>query len=100
MSVRNFLTDANFPLIPVDICDECQAEAGFWSSWLEARDGVLDAVKEAASQYPDYKIVAVGHSLGGALATVAAAEMRNAGYTVDLVSPETSSPSIMIEFAH
>jgi putative lipase involved disintegration of autophagic bodies len=46
---------------------------------------VQGAVDGARATYPSYKIVATGHSLGGALATLAAAELRKAGYTIDLV---------------
>lgn len=46
---------------------------------------VLNAVKQAAAANPSYKIVSTGHSLGGAIAAFAAAELRNSGYTVDMV---------------
>lgn len=86
-SVRNYLTDFNFPIVSAsDICDGCHAFGGFYTAWTEARDGVLDAVKEAADANPAYKIVAVGHSLGGAVAVFAAAQLRNDGYAVELYS--------------
>lgn len=48
-----------------------------YNSWLEARPGVLAALKSTAATYPAYRVVVVGHSLGGAVAAVAAAEIRN-----------------------
>ncbi|KAF2458542.1 Alpha/Beta hydrolase protein [Lineolata rhizophorae] len=83
-SVRNFLADINFVQVPTDICATCTAHKGFWVSWLEARDGVLDAVEGAADENPSYKVVAVGHSLGGAIASFAAAQLRNDGYDTAL----------------
>ncbi|RMZ76024.1 hypothetical protein DV738_g5149, partial [Chaetothyriales sp. CBS 135597] len=41
-------------------------------------------LQEATESWPDYSIVSVGHSLGGAIATLAAAELRTQGYEVTL----------------
>ena len=83
-SVRNFVTDAKFPAVPVDICSGCTASQGFWESWKEARPGVMTALKTAASSHPNNRVIVTGHSLGGAIANFAAAEMRNSGTIVDL----------------
>jgi len=85
-SVRNVIADTMFGAIDTDICDGCTAVAGFYNSWREARSGVLAAVKSASAANPSYKIVATGHSLGAAIADFAAAELRNDGYDVALVS--------------
>ena len=45
----------------------------------------MTAVETAVADYPDYDLVIVGHSLGGAIATFAAAQLRNAGYAATLV---------------
>jgi hypothetical protein len=86
VTMPNFIADIEFSLTPIDICTGCNGETGFWTSWTQARDGVLNAVKSAATTNPSYKIVSVGHSLGGAIAAYAAAELRNSGRIVDLVS--------------
>ena len=59
-------------------------KAHSYNSWLEARSGVLTALKAVASTYPTYQVVVVGHSLGGAIADIAAAEIRKAGTNADL----------------
>ena len=84
-SIRNAITNTLFLLIPVDICPSCRGFKGFWFSWLEARTRVIEAVENAVADYPDYGLVVVGHSLGGAIATFAAAQLRNAGYAAALV---------------
>ena len=58
----------------------CQATQGFYGSWLEARYQVLPALKTAAALYPSYPLTVTGHSLGGAIATLAAADIRNQHY--------------------
>lgn len=47
---------------------------------------MLSAVTAARAQYPNFKIVATGHSLGGALASLAAGVLRSQSVNVDLVS--------------
>jgi predicted lipase len=86
-SARNWLNNLDVSVMATDICSGCTVHQGFWRSWLEARPGILAAVKAAAEQSPSYGIVATGHSLGGALATLCAANLRNSGYNVALVSP-------------
>lgn len=92
-SIVNYIADAEFPLVEAaDICALCQAETGFYTSWEEAKSGVVAAVQSAAAANPDYEVVATGHSLGAAIATLAAANLRNLGLTVGLVCT-TSLPT-------
>lgn len=83
-SVRNWLANLDFPVTKTTICPDCDASTGFWTSWLEAQTNVLAAIATAQKQFPDFKVVATGHSLGGALASLAAGVMRSQNITVDL----------------
>lgn len=44
----------------------------------------MAALTKTAAQHPSSKVVVVGHSLGGAIATIAAAEIRKHGIEADL----------------
>ena len=57
-------------------CTNCTVHMGFLASWRSARDYVLPALKAARAQHPDYPVHLVGHSLGGAVAALAALEIR------------------------
>ncbi|KAF1940384.1 alpha/beta-hydrolase [Clathrospora elynae] len=83
-SVRNWITNVVFPVVPTSLCVGCEASLGFWSSWLEAEGKVMTAIASARKQYPNYRVVATGHSLGGALASIAAGVLRSQNVTVDL----------------
>ncbi|KAF1911354.1 Alpha/Beta hydrolase protein [Ampelomyces quisqualis] len=83
-SIRNWITNLAFPAIPTSICPDCLSSKGIWVSWLEAQKNVVAAINAAQAQHPTYKIVATGHSLGGALASLAAAVLRSQGKSVDL----------------
>ena len=45
---------------------------------------MIDAVKAAKAAHPNYKLVTTGHSLGAAVATLAAATLRKAGIPIEL----------------
>jgi pimeloyl-ACP methyl ester carboxylesterase len=57
-------------------CDNCTVHMGFLQSWRMARGVVLPQLKALRKKYPSHKIHLVGHSLGGAVACLAALELR------------------------
>lgn len=64
------------PNEPEHQCANCTVHMGFLASWKIARENVLPTLKPLVSQYPGYPIHLVGHSLGGAVAALAALEMK------------------------
>ncbi|KAK4162159.1 extracellular triacylglycerol [Cladorrhinum sp. PSN259] len=57
-------------------CRNCTVHMGFMESWRVAREVVLPSLKALREKYPEYPVRMVGHSLGGAVAALAALELR------------------------
>ena len=61
-------------------CSNCTIHSGFLTSWQNTRCTIIPHVEEALEKHPEYKLVLVGHSLGGAVAAIAALEFKARGY--------------------
>lgn len=57
-------------------CNNCTVHLGFWESWQMAREIVLPQLKSLREKYPSHQLHLVGHSLGGAVACLAALELK------------------------
>ena len=85
----NLQADLNAGLTPLDMCNgvaNCLGHSGFFQSWKDVRDIVIPAVKAASANNAGFRVVSTGHSLGAAVASIAALELRNNQLTVDMVS--------------
>ncbi|KAL8702884.1 MAG: hypothetical protein Q9201_003947 [Fulgogasparrea decipioides] len=76
VSKQNWHADWDMIRTDTNFCHECRVHRGFLHSWEEMKIAVLTNMKKAVEIHPDYRIVVTGHSLGGAVATLAAAELR------------------------
>jgi len=97
-SVRNWITDVEFPFTDPGLCDGCAAEFGFWNAWAVVRHDVMKHLNKAVSTNPDYNLVVVGHSLGAGIATLAAADIRGRGHPsakmYAFASPRVANPAL------
>ncbi|MCJ1363355.1 hypothetical protein MMC16_002462 [Acarospora aff. strigata] len=85
-SAQNFAVDALAGFVPSKICPGCLVHQGFYGAWLELKAFLLPTLTAAVAMYPDHQIVITGHSLGGAIAIIAAAELRNKGMNIAMYS--------------
>ncbi len=107
-SFANIIADINLVMVPTNLCLLCTAHSGFLDSWNSVKPQIQAVLASARKSFPSYKIVATGHSLGGAVATLAAADLRkNSGYDVSLVRAAfflhvfpVDMPTVYLRLAH
>lgn len=85
-NLRNFITDVNFIWRGCALVKNCFLHSGFLQSWDEIQDAAKQTISSTSAQNPGFRVVATGHSLGGAVATLAAAYLRRDGIPVDIFS--------------
>ena len=56
------------------------------TSWKNTRCTIVPHVENALIEHPDYELTLVGHSLGGAVATLAALEFQARGWDVHITT--------------
>ncbi|KAK4147195.1 Alpha/Beta hydrolase protein [Dichotomopilus funicola] len=83
-TTANTIADLLAVQVPCDFTSGCLVHTGFYASWLEVADRAHAAVTAALTANPSFSVISTGHSLGGAVATLAAASLRDAGVPVDL----------------
>ena len=93
---RDWTTNAQIWRNDIDWCNECGVHHGDWSAWIDMRDAVAGTVRELMKKRK--RLVVVGQSLGGAIATLAAAELRrmNLGIDIEMVCRSCSPVSITL----
>ena len=57
-------------------CEKCTVHLGFMTSWRQTRVEILPHLEDVIEKYPGYQLTLVGHSLGGAVAALAALEFK------------------------
>ncbi|KAI9341766.1 Alpha/Beta hydrolase protein [Zopfochytrium polystomum] len=61
-----------------DAPDDAKIHSGFLAAWASLRDATRAAIAPLANEHPDLPILFLGHSLGGAIATLAALDAVSA----------------------
>jgi len=64
------------PKAPKHTCSNCTVHMGFLASWRSARSSVMPVLQTLKRDHGDYPIWLIGHSLGGAVAALAALEFK------------------------
>lgn len=87
---------ANVDIIKVDYpyCDKCEVHKGFYKAAMEVFPDLFNAVQSLRKQFPSYKVVVTGHSLGGALATLTAMEYLQNDPSASILLYNYGSPRV------
>ncbi|KAM4054458.1 lipase (class 3) domain-containing protein [Hirsutella rhossiliensis] len=84
-TAKDVLTDLYFTMGDTkELCEDCQVHNGFRAAFSSVKTDVLKAVQTLKDKKGYTKVVVTGHSLGGAVATVASAYLRKRGHNCDL----------------
>ncbi|KAF8997925.1 Alpha/Beta hydrolase protein [Cyathus striatus] len=80
-SPTDFLIDAELLLIPfvspgVNAPSGSLAHTGFLTAWNSVANTVISTVKSQLAAHPGYNLVSTGHSLGGALSSLAGISLQ------------------------
>jgi len=57
-------------------CENCTVHLGFMTAWRHTRAEILPHLEATKKKYPEHQLTLVGHSLGGAVAALAALEFK------------------------
>ncbi|KAM0252792.1 hypothetical protein ACHAQJ_007580 [Trichoderma viride] len=83
-NLRNFITDVVFSFADCSFASGCEVHDGFNDAWNEISSAATAALSQAVAANPSFSVVTTGHSLGGAVATLAAATLRTQGFPIDI----------------
>ncbi|KAJ0416363.1 Alpha/Beta hydrolase protein [Aspergillus carlsbadensis] len=83
-TIDTWIANLDFGKDSIDLCSGCEVHGGFWRSWEVVADDITSGIESALATYPGYTVVFTGHSFGAAVATLGAAQLRNAGYAIEL----------------
>lgn len=76
LSLVAWFDDARFqPASLPQLCETCVAPWGFLDLWHNLRDGTMSMMRRLIHDHPDLPLTITGHSLGGALAMLAAIDI-------------------------
>ncbi|KHO00308.1 Triacylglycerol lipase [Metarhizium album ARSEF 1941] len=82
------------PVLP--LCEPCRVHAGFWDAFRGIKDALKETIQEQLRRHPGYQVKVTGHSLGGAVASIAAGYLRKSGIPADVYtygSPRVGDPA-------
>ena len=75
-NIANWITNLSTNKVDYPICSGCKVHNGFYKAWGLAKNVVNQNIEELRHLYRGASLYITGHSLGGALATLAAVDVK------------------------
>lgn len=75
-NIPNWITNLSVGKTNYAKCSGCQVHSGFLSAWTGIKGAVHSAIQNLRAAHRDAPIHITGHSLGGAMATLAAPDIK------------------------
>lgn len=83
-NIQNWILNIGTTRSTYPLCSGCSVHTGFYDGYRLVSSTVKTAVQNLKAKYRGAKLVVTGHSLGGSLAILCAAELKTIFGTVDL----------------
>lgn len=93
-NIQNWIENFNFEKVPYVYCLKCEIHSGFYADYLAVAGQISAKVQNILNKHPNAKIVATGHSLGGAIAMITAMELRRIFYNIEVEIHTFGAPRI------
>lgn len=93
-SIKDWLNNLNALLTDYPGCQDCKVHKGFYVAQQSVMPLVRSAVQALRQQFPRYRVVVTGHSLGASLATLTALQLHAEGLTGSLRLVHFGSPRV------
>ena len=87
LSIKNWLDDFDTLMTAYPLCAGCNVHRGFYFAAQSVREDVVAWTQALQTRFPSFDVVVTGHSLGGALATLVAADLARPA------APRSPSPA-------
>jgi hypothetical protein len=86
---RNWVVNLSFAKMNYGACTGCEVHTGFFYAYLRVRPQLLHNLNALQKKYPGAPVFITGHSLGGAIATHAIADLYNHAFQLSQLNGHT-----------
>ena len=75
-NIQNWIVHLSANMVSYPKCSSCKVHAGFYASWNLIKSTIMSQLQSLTALYRNAPIYLTGHSLGGALASLAGPDVK------------------------